>query len=97
MVVNETKEVNEMVDITLAKASELHDNMLDALYEKEFMTFFQLNEEAAVEHAGALNSCGLWEGIRSSGDINACRNRVNFVYDEYERKYVDTLNEMCRR
>jgi hypothetical protein len=52
-----------------------HDIALDALHEKDFITFFQLMSEEQVSRDDVLGMCGLWSDFRSATDVIKCKER----------------------
>ena len=74
-----------------------HDIALDALHEKDFITFFQLMSEEQVSRDDVLGMCGLWSDFRSATDVIKCKESVHALYDGYESDYVEVLNKMCGR
>ena len=90
------EKVSALIHASREKSDTAHDNILDSIHEKDFITFLQLKDELSVLHNGTLGICDLWRDLRSAEEVITCKERVNAVYDEYERDYVKILNTLCR-
>lgn len=90
------QKVDVLVQASRVESDTAHDNILDAIHEKDFITFLQLKDEQSVTRDDALGICDLWSGFRSMKDVISCKQRVNATFDNYERDYVKILNTLCR-
>lgn len=94
---NMEPKVDALVQASRAESDTAHDNILDAIHEKDFITFLQLKDEQSVTRDDTLGLCDLWRDFRSATDVIECKERVNAVYDGYESDYVGVLNKLCGR
>lgn len=89
--------VSALIHASRVKSDTAHDNILDSIHEKDFITFLQLRDELSVLHDDTLGICNLWHDLRSVKEVIVCKERVNAVYDGYESDYVNILNKLCGR
>lgn len=89
-----SKHTGDLIDKADIRAGQLNDIALDALYEKDFVTFFQIVDEKNTVKNDALGVCNLY---RRSDTTVECKQAVNDMHDEHERGFIAVLNEMCGR
>jgi hypothetical protein len=89
-----SKHVGDIIDSAQFKSDKLNDVALDAIYELDFITFFQILDEKTVIEQGALGACDL---LSDGHQRLSCKHTINEIHDGYERGYVKALNELCRR
>lgn len=89
-----SKHVGDIINSAQFKSDNLNDIALDALYERDFTTFFQIIDEKTVIEQDALGACDL---LSLGHDRMKCNHTINEIRDGHERGYITILNELCRR